>query len=76
MAPTIGGLVGADTYHLAVRSIKLYLLVGVVGAVGALVWGAGAGWILAVGIGAPALAVLLPRFAAGALAGALTPSAR
>ena len=58
------------------RSIKLYLLVGVVGAVGALAWGAGAGWSLAVGIGAPALAVLLPRFAAGALAGGSTPSAR
>jgi restriction system protein len=59
-----------------VRVLKLFLLVGVFVGVGAFALGAGAGWSLTAGICAPALAVLLPRFFAGALAGARTPSAR
>jgi len=56
--------------------MKLLLLVGVLVAVGVFALGVGAGWSLTLGICVPALAVLLPRFVAGALAGARTPSAR
>lgn len=60
----------------AVRAVKVYLLVGTVVGAGALTAGVGAGWSLAALAGSSVLAALLPRFLAGAVSGALTPSVR
>jgi restriction system protein len=56
--------------------VKVWVLVGIAAVVAAYASGAGLWWSLAIGVAAPAVIALTPRFLLGTLVGARTPGAR